>query len=159
MKAFLVKNIYLIVLFAGIALTMPFVKFIQQAAIEEVMEDGYSHITYERLSGIDVVWEGTVSLFTEDNNSRQQLFLLTLYFILGLIALSQVIGAALRSDKIILYTAIVLFSALFAVMVFLQKRSHDTTVSYGYYIYLIIQALLIVLVPKTLKKVPDQENK
>ena len=150
MKAFLRKYLYIIAILGGIALALPFVQIISDASVDEARADGYSHISYDRLSGLDILWERAITFFDQGTYLPEQL-VIVLLILLFFMNIAQIVSAIRRQNKIVLYTAIVLFSALFTFMVFIIRNTFQVNITYGYYAYLIIQAIIIWVTPSSTK--------
>ena len=151
MKVLFKKYLHIITLFGAVALTLPFVKIISQASVDEMIEDGYSHISYDKLSAFSVVWEG-IEYYLSKSVDNNEALLLCIFIVLIIIALTQIIAGLLKRNKVVLYSAVVLFSSFFALLVFTVQKSHEVTICYGYYTYLLIQATLILFMPSRLKE-------
>ena len=151
MKTFFKKYLYIITILGAIALTLPFVKIISQASVDEMIEDSYSHISYDKLSAFSVVWEG-IEYYLSKGMDHNEAVLLCIFIVLMIIALTQIIAGLLKRNKVVLYSAVVLFSSFFALLVFTVQKSHEVTICYGYYTYLVIQAILILRMPSRSKE-------
>ncbi|TRW23834.1 hypothetical protein FMM05_11770 [Flavobacterium zepuense] len=155
MKTFFKKYLYIITIFGAIALTLPFVKIISQASVDEMVEDGYSHISYDKLSAVNIVWEGIEYYFSQSVDGNE-IIILALLVVLTLVALTQFIAGLFKKRKTVLYTAILLFSSFLALLIFTIQKSNDATICYGYYTYLVIQGVLIMASPSSVKKGNDK---
>jgi hypothetical protein len=150
MKAFVKKYLPLLVLLGGPALTSTFVKVISQASVDEAISDGYSHITYDKLSAVDVVWE-SIAVALSDYLDKDEIIALGLLIMLLLVAIIQIIAGIIKNYKVMLYSSILLFSSLSAILAFIVYSIQNITICYGYYAYLVLQAIVLVLSPSATK--------
>lgn len=135
---------------AAISLTTPFIRV---EVLHEQLVDGTCNTYFEKFSALDFVLDG-IDDFVIGGIEKSNLELL-FYTIMALmiIATMQFIGGLFKNGKILLYTSIVLFAASFSFLYYAIKLNLD--IEYGFYVYVILQ-VLIVFLAKTSKK--DKQN-
>ena len=143
MKALLQRYIYIAGLLAVTALTMPFISIQIKTAVETTGDNGsYSSID-GRLSVASMLWEGT-GMFFRSGIGRGNLMALTLLWFFCIVAIIQLIASLLKRYKSMLYTAIMLFIPALLLLLFIYKYGGSIKVLYGYYLFLLLQVLLIL---------------
>jgi len=145
MKKFRTYGFTLLTLFGFIALMAPFIKY--PSAVKIIAQEPL-HISYEKLSGLNMVWESVAVLFTVPTDPRE-----VNGMIKGIVALSvaivllvQLSGIIFRKRGVIFFTAIFLF-AVFLINLMLLAKEGFVTIRWGYFVYLMIQAAIILLNP------------
>lgn len=140
----------LLAVLSAISMTSPFVRV---EVLHEQLIDGTCNTYFERFSALGLMLDG-IDDFVIGGIEKSNLELL-FYTIMALmiIATMQFIGGLFKNGKILLYTSIVLFAASFSFLYYAIKLNLD--IEYGFYVYVILQ-VLIVFLAKTSKK--DKQN-
>jgi len=134
------KTVRVVVLFAMLFLSNPFVK----VATQLQTPSGSPYTGYDKLSAISIIIETTTALF-EGAFANNGMVMAIVVLVFGIIVLVQFIASLMAREKIVLYTAVFLFAMLFSVLVFIYRKDEAVIVRWGYYSYLAIQALLIFI--------------
>lgn len=150
MKKFAANGFNTLTLFGFMAFTTPFIKYPSSVKISDAHP---LYIHYEKLSGIDMVWESVGVLLNPSDKLYENSGIPSgiVALLLALVLIAQFTGIALKNKKLIFYTAIVLFAA-FLVNLMLLAKDGFVTLRWGYFVYLIIQVAIILLIPITTKK-------
>jgi hypothetical protein len=145
MKKFWTYGFSLLTFFGFVALTAPFIQY--PSAVKIIAKEPL-HISYEKLSGLSMIWESVAALFTAPTDPREENGMVT-----GIVALSvaivllvQLSGIIFRKRGVSFFTAIFLF-AVFLINLMLLAKEGFVTISWGYFVYLVIQAAIILLNP------------
>jgi len=152
MKAFLEKHCYIAGILATLSLASPFIKIVNTVYEEGMGGDNYTE-SYGRLSVADIIIEGTQALYKGVFDRLEVVILASLY-IFAAVSLVQFFASVSKWHKTMFYTAIALFAAAFIMYLFIAIKVNYITIMYGYYVFLILQMLLILFSykPKTYAK-------
>jgi len=134
------------------AFTTPFIKYPSSVKITDANP---LYIHYEKLSGIDMVWESVAVLFNPADKLYEDSGIVSgiVALLIAIVLLVQFAGVVFKKRNLIFYSAIVLFAAFLVNLMLLAKEGF-VTVRWGYFIYLIIEVVIILLIPFALKKQP-----
>jgi hypothetical protein len=145
MKKFWTYGFSLLTFFGFVALTAPFIQY--PSAVKIIAQEPL-HISYEKLSGLSMIWEPAQALFAPPTNPQEDSGMIS-----GIVALSvaivtlvQLSGVIFKKNSIIFFTGILLF-AVFLINLMLLAKEGFVTIRWGYFVYLIIQAAIILLPP------------
>lgn len=145
MKQFRTYAFTVLMLFGFFTLAAPFIKY--PLAVKIIAQEPL-HISYEKLSGLNMVWESVAVLFTVPTDPRE-----VNGMIKGIVALSVAMvllvhlsGIILKKKGVIFFTTIFLF-AVFLINLMLLAKEGFVTIRWGYFVYLMIQAAIILLNP------------
>ncbi|KGO86596.1 hypothetical protein Q765_10250 [Flavobacterium rivuli WB 3.3-2 = DSM 21788] len=152
MEKFRTNGFYLLTLFGFMAFTTPFIKYPSSVKITDANP---LYIHYEKLSGIDMVWESVAVLFNPADKLYEESGIVSgiVALLIAIVLLVQFAGVVFKKRNLIFYSAIVLFAAFLVNLMLLAKEGF-VTVRWGYFIYLIIEAAIILLIPFASKKQP-----
>lgn len=150
MEKFRTNSFYLLALFGFMAFTTPFIKYPSSVKITDANP---LYIHYERLSGLDMVWESVAVFLNPSDKLYQENGIVSgiVALIIAVVLLVQFAGVAFKKKSLVFYSAILLFAAFLTNLMLFAKEGF-VIVRWGYYVYLVIQAALILLIPVTLKK-------
>jgi hypothetical protein len=145
MKQFQAYGFSLLTVFGFIVLTTPFIKY--PSAVKIVAQEPL-HISYETLSGLNMVWDSVAALFTVPTDPREENAMIKSIVALSvaIVLLVQLSGIILKKKGVIFFTAIFLF-AVFLINLMLLAKEGFVTIRWGYFVYLMIQAAIILLKP------------
>jgi len=148
MKAFIKNNFYLLGIVAFTSLKLPLVSVDAKTFMAFFGDNGGYPQIPDTLNIPQVVTH--CMLFTKwENIALPQALILISLSTFCVMALTQLIVSILKNYKGMLYTAIVLFITALSLYFLLVLKS-NTVVLYGYYIFLMLQILLIAFNYKTL---------
>ena len=155
MGKFWSKNFYLLPTLGFIAFTAPFIKYPSSVKITDANP---LYINYERLSGLDMVWDSIEVLFSPPALPQQDGGMIpgVIALVIAIILLLQFTGIILQKKSLIFYTSILLFAA-FLVNLMLLAKDGFVTLLWAYFIYLLLQVAIMLLVPLTSKKENDTQ--
>ena len=150
MEKFRTNGFYLLTLLGFMAFTTPFIKYPSSVKITDANP---LYIHYEKLTGLDMVWESVeVLLFPSDMLYQDSGIVSGIVAVLiAVVLLVQFAGVILKKKSPIFYTAILLFAAFLVNLMLLAKEGF-VTLRWGYIVYLVLQAIIILLIPFTSKK-------
>jgi len=150
MEKFRTNGFYLLTLLGFMAFTTPFIKYPSSVKITDANP---LYIHYEKLTGLDMVWESVeVLLFPSDMLYQDSGIVSGIVAVLiAVVLLVQFAGVILKKKSLIFYTAILLFAAFLVNLMLLAKEGF-VTLRWGYFVYLVLQAIIILLIPFTSKK-------
>lgn len=137
--------------------TAPFFK------LPEVRTDTIHTVTnapvyYDTLSGFTFTYETVEPLFSSGvSQTGFEVFASVLLLVLYIILLLQFLSAITEKPKYMLYTAIPLFSAVLIFYLFIFKNDDPGIVMWGYYAFMLLEAIIIVLAPMARPK-PKAKN-
>jgi len=153
MEKFRTNGFYLLTLFGFMAFTSPFIKYPSSVKITDANP---LYIHYERLSGLDMVWESVEVFFNPSDKLYEEGGIVSgiVALLIAIVLLVQFAGVMLKKKPLIFYSAILLFAAFLVNLMLLAKEGF-VTLRWGYFVYLIIQVAIILLIPFTLKKKPE----
>jgi len=156
MGKFWFKNFYLLPTLGFIAFTAPFIKYPSSVKITDANP---LYINYERLSGLDMVWDSIEVLFSPQSLPQQDGGMIPgiIALVIAIILLLQFTGIILQKKSLIFYTSILLFAAFLVNLMLLAKEGF-VTLLWAYFVYLILQVAIILLVPLTSKKETDTQG-
>jgi len=132
------------------AFTTPFIKYPSSVKIIDAQP---LRIHYEKLSGIDMAWESIAVFFNPSDKLYEEGGIVSgiVALLIAIVLLVQLSGVMLKKKPLIFYSAILLFAA-FLVNLMLFSKEGFVTVRWGYFLYLAIQAAIILLIPITSKR-------
>lgn len=148
MRTFLQKHSYLAGILVLISLAIPFVKLQNVSSYAAIGAEDGQIISYAYYSFYEILVNATSGLF-KSNLSLPEVIMVLLCYVFIVIVLFQFVASIRKRYKATLNTAIVLIAL--AVLLLLYIILYSNTVIYiGYYLFLILQILLIVFSYKTL---------
>jgi len=144
------KNFYFLPIVGFMALTSPFIKYPSSVKITDANP---LYIHYEKLSGLDMVWESVEVFLNPSDKLYQDSGIVSgiVALLIAVVFLVLLAGVALKKKPLIFYTAILLFAAFFVNLMLLAKEGF-VTLRWGYFVYLVIQAAIILLFPVSSKE-------
>ena len=145
MKRFRTKDYYFLPIVGFMALTSPFIKYPSSVKITDANP---LYIHYERLSGLDMVWESVAVLINPSDKLYQDSGIASgiVALLIAVVLLVELGGVASKKNSLIFYSAILLFAAFLVNLMLLAKEGF-VTLRWGYFVYLVIQAAVILLFP------------
>lgn len=146
---------YLLTIFGFMALTMPFIKYPSSVKIIDAQP---LRIHYEKLSGIDMVWESVAVFFNPADKLYENSGIVSgiVASLIAVVLLVQLAGVAFKKKNLIFYSAILLFAAFLINLMLLAKEGF-VTLRWGYFVYLVLQVAIILLIPLSSKKQPENK--
>jgi len=148
MKTFIKNNFYLLGIVAFTSVELPFISVDAKTFMALFGDNGGYPQIPDTLNIPQILTHSF--LFTKwENTAFPQALILISFWTFCIMALAQLIVCILKNYKGMLYAAITLFVIVSSLYLFLILRS-NVAVLYGYYIFWILQILLIVFSYKTL---------
>jgi len=150
MEKFRTNGFYVLTLFGFMAFTTPFIKYPSSVTITDANP---LYIHYEKLSGIDMVWESIAVFLNPADKLYQDSGIVSgiVALLIAVMLIVQFAGVIFKKKGLIFYSAILLFAAFLVNLMLLAKEGF-VTLRWGYFLYLAIQAVIIMLIPITVKK-------